>query len=142
MTPLHEPRSEELATKTTPFTPRRAPAPSQTSTRRVTPGGGVGGGFGGGDVADAPAGFAYPHPPNFRPAENAHPDGWVKRPRHKTKTSLLESYQQSRLPDPTYDVDGDGVVSTKDLYLASKFDVNGDGILQREEVAELRSVPT
>lgn len=37
-----------------------------------------------------------------------------------------------------YDVDGDGVVSTKDLYLASKFDVNGDGVLQDDEVEELR----
>ncbi len=90
-------------------------------------------------MQDVPAGFAYPHPPNFQPQEDAHPDGWVKRPRHKTKTSLMESYEKSRLPDPTYDVDGDGVVSTKDLYLASKFDVNGDGVLQEDEVFELRS---
>ena len=39
---------------------------------------------------------------------------------------------------PRYDVDGDGVISTKDLYLASKFDVNGDGVLQEDEVEELR----
>lgn len=51
----------------------------------------------------------------------------------------MQTYEQSRLPDPTYDVDGDGVVSTKDLYLASKFDVNGDGVLQQDEVYELRS---
>ena len=51
----------------------------------------------------------------------------------------MKSYEKSRLPDPTYDVDGDGVVSTKDLYLASKFDVNGDGVLQEDEVFELRS---
>jgi hypothetical protein len=37
-----------------------------------------------------------------------------------------------------YDVDGDGVVSTRDLYMASKFDVNGDGILQEDEQVELR----
>eukprot|EP01046_Picozoa_sp_COSAG06_P029362 COSAG06_NODE_2715_length_6403_cov_3.531567_4_plen_243_part_00 len=138
VTPLHEPGTERSPSKTT-FTPRGPAAPSQTSARRTSRGGGVGGGFAGGNIADIPAGLAYPHPPNFRPEENAHPDGWVKRPRHKTKTSLLDSYEQSRLPDPTYDVDGDGVVSTKDLYLASKFDVNGDGVLQDDEVYELRS---
>lgn len=42
----------------------------------------------------------------------------------------METYHRARLPDATYDVDGDGVVSVRDLYLASKFDVNGDGILQ------------
>lgn len=50
----------------------------------------------------------------------------------------METYHRSRLPDDTYDVDGDGVVSMEDLYLASKFDVNGDGILQDDETVELR----
>ena len=140
VTPLHEPsRPSPEKSPTKPFTPRGPPVPSQTSARKVAPGGGVGGGFSQTiPGANIPAGLAYPHPPNFRPQEDAHPDGWVKRPRHTTTTSLMEAYEQSRLPDPSYDVDGDGVVSTKDLYLASKFDVNGDGVLQDDEVWELR----
>eukprot|EP01050_Picozoa_sp_SAG11_P031162 SAG11_NODE_9561_length_900_cov_1.876404_1_plen_88_part_10 len=86
------------------------------SSRRGTPAGI------GNDYLDAKK--IYQHPPNWRPEGKEHRDSWVRRPRHSTKTELMETYHRSRLPDETYDVDGDGVVSTQDLYLASKFDVN------------------
>eukprot|EP01045_Picozoa_sp_COSAG04_P048793 COSAG04_NODE_18907_length_429_cov_3.727273_1_plen_43_part_01 len=35
---------------------------------------------------------------SFRPQENAHPDGWVDRPRDKTQSALFERYERSRLP--------------------------------------------
>ncbi len=36
-------------------------------------------------------------------------------------------------PDITYDIDGDGVVSQKDYFIAQKFDFNQDGILDSQE---------
>lgn len=42
------------------------------------------------------------------------------------------------LPDPSFDVDGDGVVSATDYYLSSQFDVDKDGHIDDEERAELR----
>ena len=39
---------------------------------------------------------------SFRPQENAHPDGWVDRPRDKTQSALFERYERSRLPHETY----------------------------------------
>lgn len=42
------------------------------------------------------------------------------------------------LPDPSFDVDGDGVVSSTDYYLSSQFDVDKDGHIDDEERAELR----
>ena len=42
------------------------------------------------------------------------------------------------LPHPSFDVDGDGVVSQKDYRLARRFDTNNDGVLQRDERDLLR----
>lgn len=42
------------------------------------------------------------------------------------------------LPDPSFDVDGDGVVSSTDYFLSSQFDVDGDGHIDDDERAELR----
>ena len=41
----------------------------------------------------------HPHPPNWRPEGKEHRDSWVRRPRHKTRTELMETYNKSRLPD-------------------------------------------
>ena len=66
------------------------------------------------------------------------PDIWNPNPAHKTAADLFHTQHLSRLPNPTYDVDGDGVVSTEDLYMASKFDFNGDWILDQDELIALR----
>ena len=38
-------------------------------------------------------------------------------------------------PDPSYDMDGDGIVNARDLVLARLFDTNNDGKLDDEERA-------
>lgn len=41
---------------------------------------------------------------------------------YTTKRQMLEHRLKQSLPDPSFDIDGDGFVSHKDLFLASKFD--------------------
>ena len=36
-------------------------------------------------------------------------------------------------PDISYDIDGDGHVSSTDFFFAKKFDSNNDGILDNDE---------
>ena len=64
--------------------------------------------------------------------------GHLDKPRFKTQRQLLAHRAESMLPDISFDVDGDGVVSGQDFFLASKFDVNNDGHLDDEERLELR----
>ena len=64
--------------------------------------------------------------------------GHSKKPRFRTQRDLLGYRAKKMLPDPSFDVDGDGVVSGQDFFLASKFDVNNDGFLDEEERIELR----
>ena len=42
------------------------------------------------------------------------------------------------IPDPTFDVDGDGQVSQRDYFLAKHFDKDKDGKLNAEELATAR----
>ena len=65
-------------------------------------------------------------------------EGWLKRPRFKTRSELKKFHAENLMPDQTYDVDGDGQVSAEDLALAAKYDTNRDGLLQPEELRELR----
>ena len=53
-------------------------------------------------------------------------------------TELKEARKQEMKPHSTFDVDGDGVVSSTDFYLSNRFDENGDGVLDDEERHELR----
>ena len=46
-------------------------------------------------------------------------------------------YRES-IPDPTFDVDGDGQVSQRDYFLAKHFDKDKDGKLNAEELATAR----
>jgi len=64
--------------------------------------------------------------------------GWTHKPTYRTASEMRENRRRSMLPDPSYDVDGDGVVNQKDFRLASKFDTNNDGVLQTEERNLLR----
>ena len=60
------------------------------------------------------------------------------KPRFKTHAQLTAHRAEQMLPDISFDVDGDGVVSAQDFFLANKFDVNGDKMLDGDEVVELR----
>jgi len=48
------------------------------------------------------------------------PDNWLSKREIEvtTRTKLLESRKKEARPDISYDLDGDGTVSHKDLFLA------------------------
>ena len=50
-----------------------------------------------------------------------------------TRTKLIEKRKQERIPDKSYDLDGDGYVGGRDYVLAKRFDVDGDGKLNSQE---------
>ena len=50
-----------------------------------------------------------------------------------TRSKLLESRKKEPRPDISYDLDGDGSVSHKDLFLAKQFDLDRDGKLNQTE---------
>ena len=51
---------------------------------------------------------------------------------------MMEFRRESMMPHHTFDVDGDGVVSSEDFKLAQAFDINKDGELQLDERHDLR----
>lgn len=53
-----------------------------------------------------------------------------------TRTKLLDRRHKERLADPSFDIDGDGVVSSMDLFISLRFDKDGDGKLNEKEKAE------
>jgi Ca2+-binding EF-hand superfamily protein len=65
-------------------------------------------------------------------------EGWVLNPRFESRSQMLKFRRSSMLPHHTFDVDGDGVVSSEDFALAQAFDINKDGMLQDDERHELR----
>jgi hypothetical protein len=50
-----------------------------------------------------------------------------------TRTKLLERRKKERIPDISYDLDGDGFVGGRDYVLAKRYDVDGDGKLNEIE---------
>ena len=53
-----------------------------------------------------------------------------------TRTTLLANRHAKRLPDPSFDIDGDGVVSNMDLFISLRFDKDGDGKLKKKKKTE------
>lgn len=54
----------------------------------------------------------------------------------KTATELAEMRRAAKIPDLSFDLDGDGNVGGRDYVIAKLFDKNGDGKLDAEEKAE------
>ena len=50
-----------------------------------------------------------------------------------TRTKLIERRKKERIPDISYDLDGDGYVGGRDYVLAKRYDVDGDGKLNEIE---------
>jgi len=50
-----------------------------------------------------------------------------------TRTKLLESRKKESQPHISFDLDGDGAVGHRDLFLAKRFDVDCDGKLNDSE---------
>ena len=53
-----------------------------------------------------------------------------------TRTKLLQMRKTSQIPDPTFDLDNDGMVGGKDLVLSKHFDRDQDGRLNTAEKTE------
>lgn len=53
--------------------------------------------------------------------------------KRKSLSKLKELRRREFVADPSYDLNGDGTVSQKEMLIASKFDKNRDGILTTEE---------
>lgn len=50
-----------------------------------------------------------------------------------TQRRLFEERKARNLPDPSYDLDGDGIVSAREYFLAKHFDQDKDGRLNSSE---------
>eukprot|EP01052_Picozoa_sp_SAG31_P012474 SAG31_NODE_731_length_12498_cov_7.368336_2_plen_475_part_00 len=73
------------------------------------------------------------------PSRRNHALGdWIARPQYRSQQDLWEDRWRSDQPDPSFDVDGDGIVSAEDLLVASEFDRDGNGVLDAREKRLLR----
>eukprot|EP01044_Picomonas_judraskeda_P023154 COSAG03_NODE_5987_length_1136_cov_1.239151_1_plen_322_part_01 len=71
----------------------------------------------------------------YRPGSVGSRDG----PRHATTNDLWYSRWKEVQPDPSFDIDGDGVVSSFDMAVAREFDKDNNGVLDAEETRLLRT---
>ena len=71
-------------------------------------------------------------------SSNEGRDGWVAKPRFPTRSAMKKFHEGQLRPDPTFDVDGDGMVSAEDLRLASHYDTDLSGTLEPDELRRLR----
>lgn len=53
-----------------------------------------------------------------------------------TRTKLINRRHLERRADPSFDIDGDGIVSNMDLFIALRFDKDNDGKLNEKEKNE------
>ena len=51
----------------------------------------------------------------------------------KTNTELQEARRAAKIPDISFDLDGDGNVGGRDYVISKLFDKDGDGKLNKEE---------
>ena len=51
----------------------------------------------------------------------------------KTNTELQDARRRSKIPDISFDLDGDGNVGGRDFVISKLFDKDGDGKLNAQE---------
>ena len=68
--------------------------------------------------------------------------GWNEQPKYQTPGQMWHDRWQTMQPHPSFDVDGDGVVSNVDYYLAKQFDRDNNGVLDQDEIIEMRKILT
>ena len=56
-----------------------------------------------------------------------------------TQNKLKDKRRRESMPDPSFDLDGDGFVSMTDLFLAKRFDEDKDGKLNEKELATAKT---
>ena len=61
---------------------------------------------------------------------------WQGEPKHKTRSELLAARRAEKTADPSYDLDCDGVVGQRDMFIAKRFDFNRDSKLDHLERKE------
>lgn len=61
------------------------------------------------------------------------PEWWKEAKTCRTKTMLDVAMKRVNNADPSYDLDGDNVVSSHDYFLAKRFDLDKDGKLNEIE---------
>lgn len=66
------------------------------------------------------------------------PPEWIHEPKVKTYQDVRARLRAERLGDPSFDLDGDGVVGGQDFMLASRFDEDKDGRLNTAELGKAR----
>lgn len=66
------------------------------------------------------------------------PNHWQHNPPVKTLTELRSKRKSQNLPDISYDIDGDGVVDSKDLFLSRRVDCQNRGFLDATQQAAAR----
>jgi|EP01049_Picozoa_sp_SAG25_P003792 calmodulin len=81
------------------------------------------------DTGDAPP----PHQPK---------KVWRSQPRYRTAAELWHGRWQSKQPHPSFDIDGDGIISNHDYYLASQYDQDNNGVLDPVEAKRMRAALT
>lgn len=54
--------------------------------------------------------------------------------KQRSWAGLVEAQRRRNVPHPSFDIDGDGIVSIADYKLAKKFDADGNGIIDNEEM--------
>lgn len=71
----------------------------------------------------------------YRPGSVGSSDG----PRHATTNDLWYSRWKKDQPHPSFDIDGDGTISSFDMAIAREFDKDGNGVLDADETRLLRT---
>jgi hypothetical protein len=66
------------------------------------------------------------------------PESWTHTPSFSSRSELLASRRAAARPHASYDVDGDGVVSHTDYWVATRFDSTLKGKLDATEVVRAR----
>ena len=74
-----------------------------------------------------------PRPPTTPRSEI--PSSWGKsfEEEKQTRTGLIQKRRQERIPDLSFDLDGDGLVGNRDYVIAKLFDKDQDGKLNAQE---------
>ena len=80
--------------------------------------------------------WARPRPSEKAPLKSCFLDTEVNNlPKSKTFTELRRKKRYMDMPHASYDIDGDGIVSQEDMFLAKRFDLDGNGVLDADEQA-------